>query len=516
MPTITKPKQGEDVRVLHRNVEELIEGINALTNMTAVWHGRAKGVGKLSVRGADSELYIKVKDINKGGGGGLILPSISLTSSKNPVTEHKEVVFTCNILNARDGSTVQFSVDGVSIGVFTVANQIAVTDAVTFEPGDYSIRADFSGDSAHLPGSVSIVQVVLERPTPNMNFASSKNPSDDGDDIYFGVNMSDNILDPPIPLPTGVISFFHNGNPYDAAALDINQVAFSVHNTQFSPGHHSMEARYGGDSNWSEVTETLDQIVKASAELVMYMIPGPTIPTGVAFIIYIEVNAVSGLPTPTGQVDIHQNGNTSGWFNLDGGRAEFSVEAGMPIGTYTWFFDYSGDGHYSSDFSPIYIQYVIERVPHDLTWQSVGNTPYFGYRLYTGWPPGTEAIYQLQVHDNSGSNFNGTIGINFYAIGGHGYIVVKLGGTEIYRGTPNLYFNGVPMYGNSIYFEMVNGYSQPIWISWNVPNYPIWDYNGPILESSDGSGNPAYVFLRFFDPYDGSTVGPDLGNFLNP
>ena len=58
---MTKPKKGEDVRVLHKPVSELVDGINAFLNLTGRYEGRVRGimgVGALQVKGGSSELTI--------------------------------------------------------------------------------------------------------------------------------------------------------------------------------------------------------------------------------------------------------------------------------------------------------------------------------------------------------------------------------------------------------------------------------------------------------------------------
>ena len=217
--------------------------------------------------------------------------------------------------------------------------------------------------------------------------------------------------------------------------------------------------------------------------------------------------------------DVHFNGNTSGWYPLTNGLASFIINQGLPVGTYTWFFDYSGDNVYSQDFSQIFIQHVVARPP-SLLWQSIGNTGEISWRLFANWPPGLIPIYEIQIYDstNPTSGFTGQIGVQFYGIGGYGTIDVLQGGELIWRGGINLYFNAVPMIGSTIYLNMVNG-SVVVWISWNIPIMAILDWNAPAVTAYDtpySFGNRGYVFLRLFDPYDGHTIGPDIGNFLNP
>ena len=177
---------------------------------------------------------------------------------------------------------------------------------MTFATGIYRIRADFSGDTIHNPGFVTMIETVTAKPVPNIDLVSSKNPSDHGDDIYFGVDMSDNLPDSPpaeqTPLPTGTVAISHNGAPYDTVTLGSDGEAYTVHNSNFPSGHNQMRAHYNGDSNWDETETTLDQIVKADAVLIMDIQPEP-VQVELQFIIYITVRAsANGMPTPTGEV----------------------------------------------------------------------------------------------------------------------------------------------------------------------------------------------------------------------
>lgn len=55
---ISKPAEGEDVRVLWRKVAEIAGVVNALQNMTVLVEGKIRMTGKLNVSQGSSELKI--------------------------------------------------------------------------------------------------------------------------------------------------------------------------------------------------------------------------------------------------------------------------------------------------------------------------------------------------------------------------------------------------------------------------------------------------------------------------
>jgi hypothetical protein len=55
---ITPPGPGDDVRLLHRKIGELVDVVNALMNMTVLFEGQIRLIGKLEVRNGSCVLHI--------------------------------------------------------------------------------------------------------------------------------------------------------------------------------------------------------------------------------------------------------------------------------------------------------------------------------------------------------------------------------------------------------------------------------------------------------------------------
>ena len=496
MKTITKPEKGQDVRLLHRTVRELIDGINSILNMTGQYEGKVRGyfgIGHLIVRQGDSEMRIRASDPGELGGIG-VPAAMSLVSSKNPAKQTEPVHFIATVFGAYDG-TVTFQVaDGSPptgvIGTYPVVNQIATTPDITaLGLGNHHIVAQFSGDSTHGSATVIILQTITERPVPNIAITSSQNPADEHAAITFTVDLSVN----PPPLPTGNVNITDNGSLLWSLPVPLGGVIVTPSIDTLTPGHHTIEADYTDDTNWGEAFNTLDQIIKGQPTLTMHIDPEP-VRVNSPFDVTCDVTPLPGLPEPTGNVHVYFDGVVLASGVLINGSVVFRANAGLPTATtHTWFFNYEGDGNYAGGNSPVFIQHVVPGVPNPLA--SNYETQYCYYNIYgNGVPP--PRVFQWQFTDPAGV-YNGVIGIQFVGGTYGGHVRVYDGGSLFYDGYPNLYFNGVPMRGSTIYANMVNGFLGLI-ISWDVPGYAIVQPNWATAGDQ--------LALRLFDPADNTTI----------
>lgn len=118
MATIQKPKRGEDVRLLHRYVSELVKGVNTLMNMTATMQGRISGLGTLKFFDHSAELRIETGDPGIPavlGGTAKKSTVCNVVSSVNPSEFGASVYWTATVAHDAKG-TIQFFIDGVAWG----------------------------------------------------------------------------------------------------------------------------------------------------------------------------------------------------------------------------------------------------------------------------------------------------------------------------------------------------------------------------------------------------------------
>lgn len=469
MPTIDKPKEGEDVRVLHRNVRQLVDGINALTNMTAVWNGKANGVGRLSVKGDKSEIYIKVKDFNKGGvGGGRTAVNMGLGSVPNP-SDHNQLVTVTAYVPGGMGGTVSFTIDGVSRGTFNLVNERASFTISTLTSGSHTIRAHFSGDLHFLPTDASSTHIVNALPGPNMTLTSNHNPGSLDQVIWWTADLRGNTN----PIPTGNVIFFIDGNQFGPPRSLSGGLVDSQQKDNLAVGHHDIEADYQGNSNWGQAFQTLDQVIRAGVLIQLVIIPNPVAPDTLLDF-YIRVNGQYGVPT--GQVRLIKDGVAwSGTTGLNSeGVAHFQLQAGLPEGDYEIAAAYFGDGVYSPDVGdPVHLS-VIAQVVSVTMINTVGYTlPYVALNVFAN---GGGSLFN-QYYITAPDNFTGRI---HFAI----------------TNTPwaTLYFQGTLVYFGPITFGMHKQYP--------LPGQPI--LNGPQIDLDFVNGVSSMFIAMYAGGYEAS------------
>ena len=103
------------------------------------------------------------------GGNGMLLPAITLSSSKNPSGFKDNVtlgasVLTNGVVAASASGTVTFSTNGVAYATNNVSNGTASMALNTLPRGTNFITAIYSGDAHDLPGTNRLSQVVTNHP----------------------------------------------------------------------------------------------------------------------------------------------------------------------------------------------------------------------------------------------------------------------------------------------------------------------------------------------------------------
>ena len=242
MPTLTKPKEGEDVRMLHRDVRKLVRGINALTNMTGVWNGKTQGVGRLAIKGDKSELVIAIRPPITKGGGGAPATRVTLVSSKNPSKPGEIVIFTAAVPPPIAG-TITFYIDNTVYATATVStfNGTAAAPGIhTLDTGDHTIAAFYTGN--HPPGITSITQTVGEKITPSMGFLIAPNPAGLHAQVEFRADLPADA--------TGIVDFYLDGFALGSATL-FNGVGILLSTSSLmTAGIHQTLASYNGDERY--------------------------------------------------------------------------------------------------------------------------------------------------------------------------------------------------------------------------------------------------------------------------
>jgi Bacterial Ig-like domain (group 3) len=227
---------------------------------------------------------------------------IDVASSANPSTYDQSVTYTATLTTSDSGSldiadNVEFRDGGGDISGCSSQPLVSTSMAGTYtatcdEPavamfvGSHDIEVDFGGDSTYAPGSGSLTQVVDQAAT---NTLITFPPA--GSSIPYG-NEGQNALNVTVSAP-GVSDFSPSGsvNIYDGPPGSGIYLCTAfiggggsgqssgncyINNAQLNAGLHSLQAVYGGDSNFIGSTSvpqdlTIDQV---TTQMQLFPVPG--------------------------------------------------------------------------------------------------------------------------------------------------------------------------------------------------------------------------------------------------
>lgn len=418
MADLVKPKAGEDVRVLHKNVEQLIDGVNTLLNMTARYEGKVRGIGFLTVRPGASEIVIKASDPGPTQGAPQKQASTCTVSITPDPADVGTVVTVFALVPGSTGGTILFRIDGVATGNYPVdpnTHGAGFNDS-NMQPGTHLIQAHFSGDTNLLPCDGSGSAIINSLGAPNETLTSSINPSDVDQAVSFTADFTGN----PTPIPTGTVTFFINDGQWGTVPIAGGVATTNTHSFS-AAGHYTIEADYNGDGHWGETYRTLDQVVTDTVLVELAIIPDP-VNTNTAIDFYVQVSGHG--PIPSGQVVLLKNGSVwSGLATLDGsGHAHFSLPGGVgTAGDYSIQAEYSGDANYSPATSdPVdltvttginaltLVQWVAAPLPDVITsiWGGGGGNLYNQYQIQTSPNTYTGSIHFAIINGPWGTVWN--------------------------------------------------------------------------------------------------------------
>jgi Bacterial Ig-like domain (group 3) len=161
--------------------------------------------------------------------------------------------------------------------------------------------------------------------------------------------------------PTGTVTFTDQttGQPLGTISLaNVGGAQQAKVTATLAIGSHTIQASYGGDTNFGASSATLIQVVgKAATTTALTSSPNPSRPgQSVTFTATVKPNVGSGVPT--GSVSFKDNGATIGTGTLSAtGTATFSTTT-LALGTHPITAVYGGDPNFSGSTSAVLNQSV--------------------------------------------------------------------------------------------------------------------------------------------------------------
>jgi len=186
----------------------------------------------------------------------------TVASSISPSVFGQSVVLTDTVAPALTGGTVQFYDNGVALGSpVAVTGGLAKLTNSLFTATNHLITATYSGKTGYLGSySTNALTQTVNAASTTSTVASSKNPSNVGDDVSFTNTIA--VVAPGVGTPTGNVTFKDGTNVLGTAAL-AGGVAVYDAGTGLAQGTHPITAEYAGDGNFKGSTNSVSQVVNS-------------------------------------------------------------------------------------------------------------------------------------------------------------------------------------------------------------------------------------------------------------
>ncbi len=371
---VEEPKQSQDFRTLHRTVARLVEGCNALLNMTGIMEGRASGRGSLRMAGPFAELRINTdKTGGDVSGQNKRHTSVVIASSHNP-SDFGEYVFWGAVVAEDATGTIQFYIDGNAWGApVTIVSGLAISASRNdLSSGTHNIQAHYSGDYQYLDGWSDVFeQVVNELDRPVVQCSAVPNPAEQGIDfVTFLADVTTQNPIPPAPELTGTVRFFIDGSNFSDRPLTFlrqngDRTKTYRADTSDDPinylsfGDHEIRAFYLGDNNYRTAQDSVILRIKKSANINLTVTPNPQEPNG---IVTIRCTVTGDAITPVGTVHYFIDGVDVFDEELTNGVSEFQLNVGPTERDFTIAAHYDGDDWYMPGNSNTVILHVVNAI----------------------------------------------------------------------------------------------------------------------------------------------------------
>ncbi len=346
----------------------------------------------------------------------------AITASPPSSVFGQPVTFSATVISPTGGPTptgiVQFFDGSTFLGNGTL-NSIGVASLTTssLAVGTHpTIFALYTGDVDHL-GSPSIpISYTVNPDSTTITVTSSPNPSTIGQTVTFTAQVAANT--PGSGTPTGYATFSIDGGTGIVVPV-VNGIA-TLSTSNLSVGSHLISVTYGGDSNFTGSTGSVDTLVnQAGTTTSVSSSQNPSV-IGQSVTFTATVNSTPGLAISTGTVTFIIDGVQVSVVNLVNGQASFQTSA-LSGGQHTIVAVYSGDANHQASTSLPFIETIIAVLPprdlkvcqvenrfvsqtdriNIITWKAprIGDSP-VSYRIYRD-PQLKEKIATVHMHYSS-------------------------------------------------------------------------------------------------------------------
>lgn len=278
----------------------------------------------------------------------------SLASSMNPVTINEYVTYTATVTSQYGGAatgTATFQDGGVVVSTVTLSGNLAAYTTNYSTVGSHTITATYSGD-ANNSGSTSapLVEQVIEGTKTKTALSTSGSPSLIGQEVTFTAKVT------PTKgvIPNGEVVSFYDGTTLMGTGTIASGVA-TFTTSSLTAGKHTIQATYGGDSQFQPSKGKVPQVVDKYATTTS--LTSSLNPSQNGQPVTFTAQVTSSGPAPTGKVTFKDGTKVLKSVLLSGGVAAFTT-SNLAVGTHAITAQYTGDAANNKSTSPVLDQVV--------------------------------------------------------------------------------------------------------------------------------------------------------------
>jgi subtilase family serine protease len=286
----------------------------------------------------------------------LTATSTTLTASPTTIKTTQTVVFTATV-SATSGTptgAIQFNSNGTALGApVTLVNGVATSPAESFPTiGSYTITAVYSGSSTFADSASQALTLAVTAPGTNPS-TSTLTATATATSLTTSqtVSFTDTVTGTG-GTPGGTVQFLVDGVSSGSPVTLNSAGVATLGPLALGAGTHSVSAVYSGNTSFvASTSNTVQVVVTALASSTSITAGATTINPNGFLVLSGTVTGVSGGAVPTGSLTLYQAGSpVSNPIALTGGLVDVYF-TGIPAGTYSFYWVYSGDAIYASSQS---------------------------------------------------------------------------------------------------------------------------------------------------------------------
>lgn len=291
-----------------------------------------------------------------------ITPTLVLTSSNTAPNLGDSLVLTAKILNNYTGTTlptgtITFLLDGTTQNTGTLASVSGVMTATLTitapSSGAHTALATYGGDTYFATATSNAVTITTAKTSTTMVVSPSTTAPTVGDSLLSTATITPSTSTTLTTLPTGTVTFTFDGTTKTTGTV-ISASPATASGTFVIPsaGTHSLQATYGGDTNYATSTATAVTLTVAKAAPTVVVSPATLTPAASSSLVLTATITApnTSVTAASGTVSFLLDGSQIGTGTVvSGSPSTATLTITTPaVGVHTVQAIYNGDTNYTS------------------------------------------------------------------------------------------------------------------------------------------------------------------------